>query len=302
MKPSVYILGSGGFIGSNITSRLQADGHRVGVGTFSAFSGKPKSPEEFAEIVNTFDWVIHAATASTPSSSAGSPLSELEDNLRTTLSLAQALQARPDCRLIYLSSAGTLYGETADGNVPEESAIEPRSYHGAGKVAAEHFLRALAAQFRNRVVVLRPSNVYGPGQSPRPGFGIVPTAFSRCLDGQPLTIWGDGRNVRDYLYVDDLTDLVVRVVCSDNSRKFSIINAASGKGHSLIELLDAVQSVSGTSIKLDFQPARSTDAVRVVPDRSLASKLYGWTPRTELLEGLERTFEWIQRDSKITSR
>lgn len=295
MKSSVYVLGGSGFIGANLVARLRAQGHRVATGTRqqpgdTAF----RLPEDFADIVATHDWVVHAASASTPSSSAGSPLLELDENLRTTLALATALQARPECRLLYLSSAGTLYADSLDGPSAESSPLEPRSYHGAGKVAAEFFLRALAAQYGCRVVAVRPSNVYGPGQQPRPGFGIIPTAFARCLDGRPLTVWGDGLNTRDYLYVDDLSELMLRIIQSDSPKRFHVMNAAFGTGHTLMQLLEAIELVTGQQVTRSFQPTRRTDARSIVPDPSAAEDSFGWRPRVALLDGLERTWTWFR--------
>lgn len=295
MTKSAHVLGGEGFIGSNLVARLRAGGHGVTMGIRPL---APNKPEDFAEIVASNDWVVHAASASTPSSSATDPLHELDDNLRTTLCLVQALQQAPHCGVIYLSSSGTLYGELLDREATELDPVRPRTYHGAGKVAAEHFLHSLCLQFGNPVVSVRPSNVYGPGQRSRPGFGIIPTAFERCLDGQPLNLWGDGCNIRDYLYVDDLSDLLTRVICADPAKKYDVVNASSGSGHSLLQLVEAIRNVTRKELDVSFQPARQLDARRIVPNSLHAAAKYGWRATTPLHEGLERAWAWHKENAR----
>lgn len=289
MTKSLHVLGGGGFIGGNLVACLRDQGHHVTIGTRPSTT---QQPEDFAEIVASNDWVIHAASASTPSSSAAAPLVELEMNLRTTLCLVQALQAAPKCGVIYLSSSGTLYSEVSDGQAAELDPVAPRTYHGAGKLASEQFLRALSIQCGNPVISVRPSNVYGPGQRARRGFGIIPTAFERCRDGQPLTIWGDGSNVRDYLYVDDLSDLLARMIRGERPEGYEVINAASGTGHSLLELVAAIEVVTRRKLDIRFQPPRTVDARRILPSSLYAAGKYDWRATTPLAAGLKKAWTW----------
>ncbi|EQD57808.1 NAD-dependent epimerase/dehydratase, partial [mine drainage metagenome] len=123
-------------------------------------------------------------------------------NLGPLLKLLQALQTQPDCHLLHVSSGGTLYGDV-DHPAPESLAAHPRSYYAAGKAAAEHFIAAYAQQHSGMATVLRPSNVYGPGQTLHGGFGVIPAAMGCLLRDAPMILWGDGESLRDYLYIDD---------------------------------------------------------------------------------------------------
>lgn len=304
MSEAITVIGAAGFVGRHMVRALAGAGHRVLALSRAAL---PDSLPGVEQITGTFDRpgdylyclsrsavVVHAASASTPGSTAGQPLSELRINLGPTLALIEALQETPGCRLVYLSSGGSLYGNTAAGAATEEHLLRPRSYHGAGKVAAEHFIRAWAAQFRGRAVILRPSNLYGPGQSLRSGFGIVPTAFDKILRHEPLTVWGDGLSVRDYLYIDDFVELCRAVIAAPMRPGVDVVNAASGIGVSVDELLRAIETVTGRTLARHYDPTRPVDLLQVTLDIGKAGSRYGWRPATPLAEGLARTWQWYR--------
>ena len=194
MNDSIFILGAGGFIGRQLTEHFALAGHQVIAATRrEAHFDHPgihnavaswDDRAQFAEWLPRSGAIVHAASISTPGSSAARP--QLDGNLRTTLALIEALQDAPGRPLLFLSSAGTLYG---DCDVPalESDPLRPRSYHGAGKAAAEHFLHAWATQYGGTSIALRPSNVYGPGQPARSGFGIIPAAFDCALHGKAVS-------------------------------------------------------------------------------------------------------------------
>lgn len=300
MNDAILVLGAAGFIGRRMVeamtragtpviaaTRQPADfGHALVDNVVATFD----APAHFAPLLARSRAVVHAASSSTPGSSEAQP--QLDGNLRTTLALVEALQACPDRRLLYLSSGGTLYGDR-ERPAREDDALRPRSYHGAGKAAAEHFIHAWATQYGGTAVVLRPSNVYGPGQPPRPGFGIIPAAFDCALRGAPLPVWGDGGIVRDYLYVDDLLQLCDMALRHDLSPGTHVFNASSGEGTSLDALLDAIDRTTVRPLRRDPQPARRVDVRRIVPDNAAARVAFGWQPATTLEQGLRQTWQWF---------
>ena len=250
------------------------------------------SPGAFSELLQDVDVVVHAASATTPGSSCGQPLRELEENLRPTLALLSALQDFPGRRLVFLSSGGTLYGDVR--RATESTPLRPRSYYGAAKAAAEHFIHAWTQQHAGTAIILRPSNVYGPGQPSKPGFGIIPAALDCARTGQRLVVWGDGSAVRDYLFVEDLVELVGRVVEEPGSMSgCHAYNAAFGRGTSLDALLACLESVTGKEIRREYRPARQTDVGIVVPDSTRACEVFDWKPSHNLEEGLKKTWRWF---------
>jgi UDP-glucose 4-epimerase len=304
MPDKILIIGAAGFVGRHLANALAGGDRQVLALTRSAqpdpipgveqIVGAFDRPDDYRPFIAQASVVVHAASASTPGSTAGRPLSELSCNLAPTLALIEALQEAPDCRLVYLSSGGTLYGNTGDAAATEDSPLRPRSYHGAGKAAAEHFIRAWAAQFRGRGVILRPSNLYGPGQCLRSGFGVIPAAFDRILRNEPLTIWGDGQTVRDFLYIDDFIDLCLAVIAAPMTPGVEVVNAASGIGITLDDLLRTIEAVTGRALPRHYDPTRPVDLLRVTLDVARARSRYAWRPATSLAAGLARTWEWYR--------
>jgi len=153
----------------------------------------------------------------------------------------------------------------------------------------------LASASQCQVVVVRPSNIYGPGQLPRPGFGLVSTALARCLDGRPLPVFGDGSSTRDYLYVDAFSELLALILAIPHQPGFEVFNAAQGQGHTLSEILQMAEKVTGRIFVRESRSSRQVDARRVVPDAYAARERFGWQPRTSLAEGMEKTWQWLRR-------
>lgn len=300
MSDAIFLLGASGFIGRHLAERLAQAGHSVIAATRQKATFEHPAIRnvvaawddraQFAQWLPQCRATVHAASSSTPGSSAAKP--QLDGNLRTTLAMIEALQESPACRLVFLSSGGTLYG---DRNAParEEDPLRPRSYHGAGKAAAEHFIHAWATQYGGTAVLLRPSNVYGPGQPARRGFGIIPTALDCALHGQPLTLWGDGSTIRDYLYIDDILALCAAALDAPLDVGARAFNAASGEAISLNALVDRIEAVTGRPIQRVYEPARRVDVHSITADTTAARATFAWAPTTTLDEGLRRTWQWF---------
>ena len=293
------VAGAGGFIGRHLVRCLLASGDRV-----IALSPRPVDAGEnatwidastvnsatLANVFNLSDGVIWLAGTSTPSSSAGRPLSELDDNLRPLLNLIQAGAGVASRRVVYLSTGGAIYGDVEVRDATEQARLEPKAYYSAGKLAAEAFLSAWSHEADHHVTVLRPSNVYGPGQPYRNGFGIVPTAFRAVQTGEPICIRGDGSAVRDYLFVDDLVDLINRVLSQPMTPGFHTLNASSHEPISVNTLLDHIGETVGQAVPREYHDARAFDVHRIVLDNALARTTFGWVPRVDLRDGLDRTW------------
>lgn len=303
MSDSILVLGAGGFVGMRLVRALAQRGESViavsrrpiklELTNVQSVVGEPTEPEHFMPLLTRCRAVIHAASRSTPGSSAGRAMAELQDNLRSTLALLQALQQHPRTSLLYLSSGGSLYATAPKELATETSAVHPRSYHGAGKIAAEHFIDAWCSQYGAGATILRPSNIYGPGQSERAGFGIVPAGLGRIIRGETLPVWGDGSAIRDYLYIDDFVALCVAVLSDPMPSGSRLFNASSGTGASLNELFSIMEAVTGRSLHRTYDTGRAVDSPRVVIDSNLARQHFGWSATTSLHEGIANTWAWF---------
>jgi UDP-glucose 4-epimerase len=303
MADHILVIGAGGFVGTRLVHALAECGERpIAVGRRSVSTQRPnveevvtagRDPQEYLPLLRRSRAVVHVASTSTPGSSAGQPLSELDQNLRPTLALLEALQEYPALPLLYVSSGGTLYDPKTETDADESAMVAPRSYHGAGKIAAEHFIAAWCRQFQASATIVRPSNLYGPGQAERSGFGIIPAAFGKVLRGEVLHVWGDGSAERDYLYIDDFTRLCMEILKATPARNARIINACSGVSVSLNDLFGMIERVTGRALQRNYEAARAVDMPRVEMQADRARELYGWVPEVALREGLERTWQWF---------
>lgn len=285
IRGNVLLLGGGGFIGRALARRLEAEGVAIRA------LGRQESGGALEPWLEDCTAVVHLASSTTPGSSARYPAREL-DNLALTLRLLDALQGRLDIHLVYLSSGGVLYGNPEQLPVKETAPTLPLSYHGAGKLAQEAFVQAFRTQ-GNAVTVLRPANAYGPGQALKHGFGFVRTTLERARRGEAVELWGDGESVRDFVYVDDVVEAIVRVLSAHKDN--STYNVGSGRGHTLKEVLAIAERVSGRPLKAEYRPSRGMDVRAVVLDNSRIGKTLGWAPQISLEEGIRRTWEWLLR-------
>ncbi|MFZ2333456.1 MAG: NAD-dependent epimerase/dehydratase family protein [Sideroxyarcus sp.] len=303
MDGHFLLLGGGGFIGQALARRLAELGEPVMVvarnapiHTFPGVVWRRGDISDTAlikEVLTGCRAVIHLATTSTPGTYSREPLREGEENFLPLLRLMQTLDSSPELPLLYLSSGGAIYGNPQTLPVTEEHLLAPMSYHAAGKAAAEHFLGVFARQ-GHRVAILRPSNVYGPGQPHKASFGVIRSLLEHLRRGTSMEIWGDGETVRDYLYIDDLVEACLKTLEHPVSVTF---NVGNGAGYSLNELCQLAQRVTGRQLELRYRPARTGDVKAVVLDVGRIRRETGWMPLVNLEEGLHRTWAKLLEES-----
>lgn len=279
----VLLLGGSGFIGSALARRLQQDHVPVHIiGRHNA--------DRLEDVLPHCSTVIHLASSTTPGSSALHPSLELA-NLALTLRLLEMLQGRLQTHLIFFSSGGAVYGNPARLPVTEDCPIAPLSSYGASKVSQEAFCVALRAQ-GHAVTIVRPSNAYGPGQTMRHGFGLIRTMLEHARNGTPLEVWGDGKNVRDFIFMDDVVEASMRLI--GRPQDCGTYNLGSGVGYSINQVRSVVEAVSGTTVQTVYRPARGVDVRRVVLDGSRFHAALGWQPGFGLAQGVECTWKWVR--------
>lgn len=283
-RESVLLLGGAGFIGSALAGRLEREGvavHMLG----------RHDVARLEKVLPQCGTVIHLASATTPGSSASHPSLEL-DNLTLTLRLLELMQNQPETHLIFFSSGGTVYGNPARLPVAEDTPIAPLSNHGAGKAAQEAFCQAFRAG-GHAATILRPSNAYGPGQTMRGGFGLIRTLLEHARAGTAMEIWGDGENVRDFIYIGDVVDACMRFIALPQDS--GTYNLGSGIGYSINQVRHIVEQVTGIELKTSHHPTRGIDVRAIVLDISRIETRLSWKPQTSLEEGVSRTLKWLKR-------
>lgn len=282
-REDVLLLGGAGFIGSALARRLEKK-------KITAHILGRHDAERLENILPQCGTVIHLASATTPGSSASHPNLEL-GNLALTLRLLELMQNQPETHLIFFSSGGTVYGNPDRLPVTEDTPIAPLSNHGAGKASQEAFCQAFRAQ-GHAATILRPSNAYGPGQMPKSGFGLIRTMLECVRVGTPLEIWGDGENIRDFIYIDDIVEACMRLI--NLPQDSGTYNLGSGIGYSINQVRSIVEQITGSKLKVSCHPARDIDVRAVVLDINRICQELHWTPKVDLDEGVRRTWECLR--------
>lgn len=305
----ILILGSAGFVGTSLLNRLGNTNHRIfSISTHAQPKGSFPNVNTFVcsldnhkvlrEVLPQCNIVFYFASHSTPGFSAHKSSIEANANLLPCLRFLELLEEYKDTLLVYLSSGGAVYGNGSSDLNSENLALKPLSYYGAGKAAIEKFLLAYQSQTGNKILILRPSNLYGPGQKIKEGFGIIPTTFKKIVEGTPVSIWGNGQAVRDYLHIDDFLNLCEIIIEKRTIPTYRrrIYNVGSGEGISLNHLLRLIENVTGGKVQKEYRNQRGVDVDHNVLDCLRIKDDYDWVVESDLQRGILQTWEWFKKE------
>ena len=297
------ILGASGFIGKSLCRRLR-DEQVIAIGRSVTHvpSGREKyySVEKYSldEIAATLtgleNVIIDLSYTSVSNVNAKDPGRDFSNNINLiidNLRFAKNVRTR---KFLYVSSGGSVYGKTPDQQIAENHPTNPISQYGIIKLASEKYTQMFCPVNGLDYNIIRPSNVYGPGQIPFQGQGIIATALGSAFQQTPITIYGKGDNVRDYIYIDDLCEWLM-AICT-GGRSGEIYNAGSAKGYSIMEITGFIRSMLGDRYELpvDFMPDRPFDVKRNVLDNSRITAATGFGLSTDLEQGIEHSWEWVK--------
>ena len=303
----VLILGGGGFIGSCLARRLCHKGHEVHIitprpfdpqpfelseGNFSLHYGSMDNPSLPKRVLPRCNTIIHLASATTPTDSDKNPIYEVEKNLMPTVKFLELIQQwAGNLKFIFISSGGAIYTPREEKPITENQALHPKSYYGAGKIAIESFLKAYAGIHNMDTVILRPSNLYGPGQPLKAGFGLIRTMLAHIQDRTTMEIWGDGEIVRDFVYIDDMITLLDRII--ETPDLSGTYNVGFCQGYSINQVKEIVEDVTGRTLKAEYINKRKVDIHKVVIDSKKLRHTTGWHPVVPLKLGISHTWNWL---------
>lgn len=297
------VFGGNGFIGSHVTDALLAANHSVRVfdrvperfrpplAGVEYVTGNFSDPFAIAEALEGMDVVFHLVSTTVPSTSNRDPVADIETNLIASVQLLEQMVKAKIRRIVFLSSGGAVYGNTQTVPVNEDHPKRPICSYAIVKIAIEHYLQMYEELHGISPIVLRGSNPYGPRQGHRLVQGFIGVALSNMLHNEPVTIWGDGSVVRDYLYV---ADLATACVLAGESTATGVYNIGSGEEHSLNDIVASIGESIGQSPKVVYETSRSFDVHKVVLDISRAREALDWQPACALPDGLRRTWDWMQ--------
>lgn len=301
------VLGGGGFIGSHIVEALVERGHSVRVferqnvnirniahvlDCIELIHGDFLNEGDLYRALSGMDVVIHLISTTLPKSSNDNVIYDVETNVIGTIRLLNLAKQIGVRKIIFASSGGTVYGLPQYQPISETHPTDPICSHGIAKMTIEKYLQLYHHLYGMDYLVLRFANPYGPKQDPMTGQGAITVFLQQILNEEPISIWGDGTVARDYFYIGDLVTAVLAAIEKDPPSK--IYNIASGVSHTLNELVNVMQAVTGRAALIRYLPARKLDVSVNILDISRAQKELSWSPQVPLEEGINRTWQWLQ--------
>jgi UDP-glucose 4-epimerase len=302
----VLVTGGAGFIGSHVCDALLARGHTV-VALDNLSSGKRQNVPagatlEVLDIQSTgaaellrggkFDALMHLAAQMDVRRSVAEPRFDSEVNVGGTLNLLEAARASGVKKVVFSSTGGAIYGEQDVFPADESHPTRPVSPYGCSKASGELYLGYYRAQYGLQYVSLRYANVYGPRQNPHGEAGVVAIFCQKLLAGSPCTIYGDGGQTRDFVFVGDVAR--ANALALESSVSGEAINIGTGVETDVNTLYRHLAEAAGSSAPAVHAPGKPGEQRRSVIDAAKAGRALGWAPQTALPRGLAQTIAWFK--------
>lgn len=310
MKKKYVVIGGGGFIGSNLIDTLVNRKKMTDV--ICIDRGEPytrivgckytKADLSMTDIlsssIDSDSHVIHLAWNSVPNTFGNAPSDDVRNNLLTSISLFETCVQNNARSIVFLSSGGGIYGKPIKVPIDEYHPTFPLSFYGINKLAVENYLRLITKGTSTKGVVLRVSNPYGRFQKPFTGQGVIATFLASALLNNPVTVWGDGKAVRDYIYIDDLIEVICKACKTELD--FIVANTGSEIGTSIDEIIELVGEISGKKLKVLYTAKTDAEPDRNILNCNYAGQMLNWKAKTMLIDGIKRMYSfWNQETNQF---
>jgi UDP-glucose 4-epimerase len=320
MTRRALVSGGAGFIGSHVAESLLADGwdvevlddlssgRRENVPAGVTFHHHDIGSPDAARIVRdgAFDLLCHLAAQIDVRRSVTDPAHDARVNIVGSLNLLEAVRAGGHpTRVVFSSTGGAIYGDFVAIPSVEDMPKDPESPYGIAKFSVELYLAYYARVHGLDTVSLRYSNVYGPRQDPHGEAGVVAIFCNRLLTGEALTVFGDGKQTRDYVYAGDVAraNLAAASAVLPPPRQVDVraYNIGTGRETSVLELAETLQRAAGRSVAVHHTPARAGELPRSAVTNAKAARELGWSPVVSLEDGLRETFGYFAAHARGTA-
>lgn len=294
----ILVLGGNGFIGRNLCKYMAQKGEEV----YSFDMALPEQKENgikyisgdffddytLEKVVEGMDIVFHAICTLNPGNSNDKCLMGYERDFVQTAKLCYLLKDT-DCRLIFLSSGGTVYGNQEVQPIKEDAVPVPINHYGNLKLCIENTIRTFNFQSKRNMLVARISNPYGPGQNYLKGVGFIDAALKRAIHGETIEVWGDGDVVRDYIYIDDVCRMLYDLVHYHG--KYEVFNLSSNTGTSQNDVLKIIKEII-PEVHIKYTEARSVDAKKIILDNTRIMEQDSFE-LVHVRDGIKNYYEYI---------
>lgn len=293
----ILILGSSGFIGRNLVDHLERQNIEIILfdrNNRSQYSSEKKqwisgdfSDTQLLETIffnNKITHVVHLISTTLPKSSNEDIIYDISSNVIQTIKLLDLCVKYKIKKFIFMSSGGAIYGIPKYTPIDEEHPTNPICSYGIGKLAIEKYLYLYHHLHNLNYCSIRAANPYGAGQNHLKGQGIIGNIINKIKNHQPIEIWGDGSVIRDYLDVNDLSELIIKMIHSDS---MGVFNAGTGIGTSINELIHIIKDISHTNPLIIYKEKRDFDVSAVILNNSLAKVAFKWNTKINLVTGIK---------------
>ncbi|MGQ3889919.1 NAD-dependent epimerase/dehydratase family protein [Legionella sp. CNM-1927-20] len=302
------IIGGGGFIGSHLVEALINQEYKVRV--FNRSSNLPFTDGLLKKIefiqgdftneaalinaLNDCDVCFHLISTVLPKSSNIDPIYDIQTNLVGTVKLLDyAVQARIK-KIVFLSSGGTVYGYPKQLPIDEDHPTNPLCSYGITKLAIEKYLELYHQLYGLKYIILRLANPFGEKQRTNASQGIIPIFLKKILRNEKVEIWGNGSIIRDYIYISDVVNALIKTIPYQGAER--IFNIGSGEGRSINDILEAIESALGQTVKKHFTTGRVFDVPASVLAIDRAKQFLNWQPKISFNDGLKCTINWLTHE------
>lgn len=302
-KEKVLVLGANGFLGSHIVDSLVTEGFEVRAfdmytdyndtrfcqnASVEIFEGNFLNQTDLETALEGISYVIHLVSTTNPATAESDPIIDIDTNIRGSVELFQKCVANKKIkRIIFTSSGGTVYGEhDVSHPISEMDSTWPVSPYGIGKLAIENYLHYFDNKFNQSYTVFRVANPYGERQPTVRKQGVIPIFTDKILSDEPITVYGDGSMIRDYIYVKDVADIISKSL--KKNLRHSVYNVGSGMGLSINQIIEEIELVTGKKAHIRLEQAPSTFLNYSVLDTKRFIDEFPEVKLTELNNGIHR--------------
>jgi UDP-glucose 4-epimerase len=295
------VFGASGFVGRNLLDELKGTTHTVHACDIEPLDLSQENvttheiditdTEAVDEIVSEVDTIAHLAAHPLPKST-DNPKLNAEINVIGTLNILDAAREH-DVDKVFFSSASSLVGEVETVPVPEDHPAQPQSPYGVTKHTVEEYLEVYQQLYDLDYLVFRFFNVYGPYQPPESG-ALIPVVMSRLHQNEGVFVTGDGSQTRDFIYVRDITELIVEGL--EGNVKNEIVNMGRGVETAIIDAIHMIADIVDVEPEIEQKPERDDEIDDFYADTTRCKELFNRVPDTDFETGLEQTYEWLQTE------
>ena len=288
----ILILGSEGFVGHNLVNGLSKTHEIICADIVDQSSHQnyqkfdATDPISVENTVNDVDVVIDLVAHSLVSSIDG-PVINANVNIMGLLYILDACRKNNIKKFIF-TSASSMIGEPQTLTVAENHPATPKTAYGITKLTSEHYLRLYKEMYGLNFVIFRFFNIYGPFQKN----GLIPTLYTRIKNDEPLTVFGKGDQIRDYVFIEDIIPFFEKA-SNSNVADNQIFNMGTGVGTSITQIIENFSQILNISPKIEFKPERPGEIGNFVANTELLNNTFGDVPKTTPKEGLEKTISWL---------